>query len=138
MNSTQNNNNNSDNSNNNNNNNNGTNKDNINESFFKYSFEVISDIILGVVLGVTVNIAADFIAIKLGLPRIGLIIVQIFLICLVLYIMKIDSKYLYESWKGQTNYGIVFTAVFLAVQRNIIRFFEDIYIEETKSIGIFS
>ncbi|XWV25698.1 hypothetical protein QJ857_gp0023 [Tupanvirus soda lake] len=111
-------------------------KDSINESFFQYSFEIFADMALGIVLGISVNVLSDFIAKTLKLPRFGLIIVQFILICLVLYVMKIDSKYLYESWKGQTSYGIVFTAVFLAVQKNLIRFFEDIYVEEKMRIGI--
>ena len=104
----------------------------LNETFFMYTFEVAADIVLGVVLGVSVNICADFIGKVFNLNRIGILLVQFMLICIVLYIMKIDSKYLYQSWKGQTSYGIIFTAVFLAVQKNMISFFADIFVEENK------
>lgn len=106
-------------------------------SYPVYALEIITDILLGVIAGVTVNICANSVGRLLGLNRIGILIVQLFLITIVLYIIKIDSKYLYSTWKGETNYGIVFTAVFFAVQKNMMSFFEDIYIEEEDRIGIF-
>ena len=108
-----------------------------NESFFVYSFEVVADVILAVFLGIIVNMIADYIGKFFNLPFCAILIVQLILISLVLYIMKIDSKYLYSSWKGQTNYGIIFTSVFLAVQKNMIKFFENMYLENEKKIGIF-
>lgn len=114
-----------------------THKDELNESFFAYALEIVADMALGMFLGVMVNIISDKIAWLFKLPRIAKLIVQIFLITVVLYIMKVDSKYLYSSWRGQTSYGIVFTAVFLASQKNIVQLFEDIYIEEENRIGIF-
>lgn len=106
-------------------------------SFPVYALEVLSDIGLGVIAGLTVNISADFIGKLFKLNRIGILIVQLFLITVVLYVIKIDSRYLYSTWRGETNYGIIFTAVFLAVQKNMVRFFEDIYNEEDNKIGIF-
>ena len=108
-----------------------------NVSFPIYALEILTDIALGVISGVAVNICADFIGRIMGLNRIGILLVQLFLITIVLYIIKTDSKYLYSTWKGETNYGIVFTAVFFAVQKNMMMFFEDIYIEEENRIGIF-
>lgn len=105
-------------------------KDNIEESFFEYSYEFIADITLGATLGIIINKIADLVGNYLNLPFYAIIIFQLFLICLILYIMKVDSKYLYKSWKGQTNYGIIFMSVFLAVQRNMVKFFEDIYSKE--------
>ena len=109
----------------------------VKESFPTYALEVITDIGLGVFAGLTVNICADFIGSVFKLNRIGILIVQLFLITVVLYIIKVDSRYLYSTWKGETNYGIIFTAVFLAVQRNMVKFFEDVYIEQENRIGIF-
>lgn len=105
----------------------------LDESFLHYAFEIIADIALGVFLGVLVNMFTNFIAEIFKLPRLAKIAVQLALIICVLYVMKIDSKYLYKSWKGQTSYGIIFTAVFLAVQRNLITFFQDIYDEEANN-----
>jgi hypothetical protein len=106
------------------------------ESFPMYSLEVITDLILGAVLGVIVNTMADYIGNLFKLPFWGVLVVQLFLISVFLYVMKIDSKYLYNSWKGQTSYGIVFTSVFLAVQKNMLRFFENIYLDE-KNFNLF-
>ncbi len=104
------------------------------ESIFDYAFEVIADIFLGVVLGVSVNAITDFVARELGLPTYAKLALQFTLIIIVLYILKIDSKYLYSSWKGQTNYGIVFTAVFFAVQKNMLKFLKQ-YISKLKTVN---
>ncbi len=112
------------------------NDEDLNENFFQYTFEIAADIILGIVLGTIVNTCANYIGRVFGLNRICILIVQFFFICIVLYFMKIDSRYLYHTWRGQTNYGIVFTAVFLASQKNMIKLFEDIYNEEENKIGI--
>ena len=100
------------------------------ESFPRYALEVTSDIVLAILLGVTVNQVSNWIGKTFKLPYYGKMIVQLILIILVLYIMKVDSQYLYQSWKGQTSYGIIFTAVFLAVQKNVMVFIENVYIEE--------
>ena len=102
-------------------------------SFPKYAFEVSADIVLGLVLGVTVNIVTNKIGEIFKLKNSGKLIIQIFLNICILYTLKVDSKYLYDTWKGQTNYGVVFTAVFLASQRNLINLFTDIYDEENNS-----
>ncbi len=107
-----------------------TQPDDFKESFPMYAFEVTSDIVLAVLLGVAVNQITNIISKYFGLPKFAKIILQLALIIIVLYIMKIDSKYLYGSWKGQTGYGIIFTAVFLSVQKNMVKFLEDVYIEE--------
>lgn len=110
--------------------------DNLNESFPSYSFEIISDIFLGIVLGVLVNTVSSLLALKLNWSKFTLVTFQFALITIILYIMKIDSKYLYSSWKGHTSYGIMFTTVFLAVQKNVIIFFEDVYKSAEKKLGI--
>lgn len=110
--------------------------DGINESFFSYVFEISADIVLGLVLGLFVNIVADFIGKIFGINIIGILIIQFILICLVLYILKVDSKYLYKSWKGKTSYGIVFTVVFFAVQKNVVKFFDYVISEERKNKGL--
>ena len=96
------------------------------ESFPLYAFEIVADMVLAIILGLGVNGIANFIGKSVGIHRYGKLSVQLFLIIIVLYIMKIDSKYLYPSWKGQTGYGIIFTAIFLAVQKNITSFVENI------------
>ena len=103
-----------------------TDSDEFMESFPLYAFEIIADMVLAILLGLSVNGVSNFIERNLGLPKYGKISVQMALIIIVLYIMKIDSKYLYPSWKGQTGYGIIFTAIFLAVQKNITSFVENI------------
>jgi len=100
------------------------------ESFPMYAFEVTADIVLAVLLGVAVNQFTNWVAHKLRIGKYSKLIIQLILIILILYIMKIDSKYLYQSWKGQTNYGIIFTAVFLAVQKNVTMFMEDVFVEK--------
>ncbi len=110
--------------------------ENINESFFSYTMEITLDIILGLVLGLFVNMVADFIGKIFGMNLIGILIIQFILICLVLYILKVDSKYLYKAWKGQTSYGIVFTVVFFAVQKNIVKFFDYVISEERSNKGL--
>lgn len=103
-----------------------TGSDEFMESFPLYAFEIVADMVLAILLGLSVNGVSNFVERNLGLPKYGKISVQMALIIIVLYIMKIDSKYLYPSWKGQTGYGIIFTAIFLAVQKNITSFVENI------------
>lgn len=102
-------------------------------TFPKYAFEITADVVLGLVLGVSVNIVSNKIAVILKLRNFLKIVVQIFLNIFILYVLKIDSKYLYDTWKGETNYGIVFTSVFLASQRNLVHLFTDIYDEESNN-----
>ena len=96
-------------------------------SFGYYAFEIISDIVLGVILGVLLNAFVDYLGQILNMPFYAIIILQVFLIIVVLYYLKVDSIHLYAAWRGQAGYGIIFTSVFLAVQKNIIIFFEKIY-----------
>lgn len=95
-----------------------------------YSIELTVDILLGVVLGIIINKLADFIGQKLQLDFYSKMFIQLILIIIVLYFMKIESKYLYKSWYGDQSYGIVFTSIFLSSQRNIARFIEKVYMEE--------
>ena len=102
-------------------------QDDFNESFPRYAFEIVADMLLAITLGIVINTITNFLAKLFNLSIYVKIVVQLVLIILVLYIMKIDSKYLYSSWKGQTSYGIIFTAIFLATQKNIALFLEEIY-----------
>jgi uncharacterized membrane protein YvlD (DUF360 family) len=102
-------------------------QDDFAETFPAYAFEVVSDIILGIVLGISVNMFVNYVGKILHLPVQIKLLFQLFIIIAVLYIMKIDSKYLYSSWKGQTSYGIIFTTVFFAVQKNMVQLFEVLY-----------
>lgn len=98
--------------------------DEMHETFVQYAFEIIADIVLGICLGLVVNVCADYIGNIFNLPLSAKITVQLFLIVVVLYLMKIDSRYLYASWKGHTGYGIIFMTVFMAVQNNMIKLFD--------------
>jgi len=104
--------------------------------FPKYALEIIADIFLGIVLGLSVNFFVDYLGKKFGLKFYAKLIIQIILIILVLYVMKVDSKYLYESWKGETSYGIIFTSIFLAVQKNLMHFLEYIFTKGEKQFNI--
>ena len=106
------------------------------ESFPHYAMEVLIDIFLGIFLGVLINTIVNYVGKKLGLSKIIKFIIQLCLIIIVLYFLKIDSVHYMKSWRGQTSYGIVFVAVFLAVQANVIHFLEDIWLEDENRIGI--
>lgn len=101
--------------------------DTFTEPFHEYAFEVISDIVLGVALGVIINMIVDYLGNLLGLPFSVKLLIQLTFIILILYFLKIDSNVLYSSWKGHTSYGIIFTSVFIAAQKNLIKFFQDVY-----------
>lgn len=100
------------------------------ESYPLYTLEIISDIALGIILGVSINKFVNFIGKKFSLGKYRKLIIQLILITMVLYIVKVDSKHWYTSWKGQTSYGVAFSVAFIGTQRNIIEFFEGIYIDE--------
>lgn len=105
-------------------------------SFFSYGVDILFDIILGIVLGVFINVIMDYISRILNLPFYATIIIQVFLIICVLYIMKVDSRYLYSTWRGANNYGILFTTSFIATQGNIVKFFEKIWNTENNTFGV--
>nr|URM62011.1 hypothetical protein [Mimivirus sp.] len=104
-----------------------TGSENFEESILGYTFEVIADIFLGLVLGIGINVFVDYIGEFLHLSFLVKIIIQFIFIILILYFLKIDSKQLYSSWKGHTSYGIIFTSVFIASQRNLIKLFDEVY-----------
>lgn len=95
-------------------------------SFFEYTFEIASDVILGMALGILINSFSNYLEKVLHLGELMKMIIQIFLCCIILYLMKIESKHLYSSWRGSANYGIVFTTVFFSVQKNLVDFLENI------------
>lgn len=92
-----------------------------------YSIELTVDIFLGIILGIIVNRISDIIGRQLKLEFNTKMFIQLILIILVLYYMKVESKYLYDSWTGDQSYGIVFTSIFLSSQKNITTFIENIY-----------
>lgn len=102
-------------------------KKKFNDSFVKYSLQASADIILAVVLGIGVNVVADFFISQFNLSLYAGIILQIFLIIVVLYFMKVISNKLYSSWNGHSQYGIMFMVFFFATQKNVINFFRNIY-----------
>jgi F0F1-type ATP synthase assembly protein I len=112
-------------------------KDGPGQSFFSYATGILLDLVLGVLLGIFVNTVVDFFAKTFNMPFYVAIILQILFIICILYLMKVDSKYLYTTWRGgRDNYGILFTAAFLGVQSNIVKFLEDIWSDEDASFNI--
>ena len=69
-----------------------------NVTFPVYALEIVTDIALGVICGLAVNVTADFLGGMFGLNKMGVLIIQLFLITIVLYIIKSDSRYLYSTW----------------------------------------
>lgn len=101
------------------------------KKFPRYALELIVDTALGIFLGILIDKSANAIGSYLELSDPVKLSIQFFLIILVLYIMKINSKYFYESWHGPAGYGIIFIAVFLASQKNLTKLMLDIYGDES-------
>lgn len=97
-------------------------------SYPHFAIEVIIDTLLGIMLGILIDKLSDIIGEHLSFS--AKMIVQFILIITVLYVMKNNSKYLYESWVTKGDYGILFTAVFLTSQKNVIMFMNKVYHEE--------
>lgn len=102
-----------------------------NKKIHYYGFEIAYDVVLGVVLGILVNIITDKLSYIFHLHGLAKIILQLLLIIIVLYLLKYWSNYLYSSWQGETGYGVVFVSIFLVVQNNLTKFFENVYDEKT-------
>lgn len=97
------------------------------ENFIFYSFEIAADVVIGILLGFIVNKATDYLADAFNLNVLAKIILQFLLICVVLYVLKVESDKLYSTWEGSSNYGIIFIAAFLSVQKNLVMLWEYIY-----------
>ena len=102
-------------------------KTEVRESFFKYSVEVVTDILLGITLGVIVNLMTDYIAAIFEIHGILKLPIQLFLIVIVLYIMRIYPGISYPLRTRSDTYGVIFIPVFITAQRNFAIFFSDIY-----------
>ena len=100
------------------------------KSLPKFALEVTSDVILGISLGILVDKLANIIAKYLNAGKIAKLFIQLLLIIIVLYLMKIDEGNLYASWQTEQGYGILFMALFLASQRNLLLLIEDVYGQE--------
>lgn len=96
-------------------------------SFIRYTVDLTLDAALGVVLGLLVDKITDIIAFHLKLNYVSKIILQLLLIVIVFYYLKVESKYLYESSLGDTAYGIIFPALFLASQKNLFNFIDQLH-----------
>ena len=105
------------------------------EPYYEYALELVVDIVLGIVLGLGVNILANYIGRIFNLSKSGKLIVQLILISIVLYVLKVDSEYLHLSWQGNTSYGIVFVSIFFASQHNLYEFFMNIFVWQEKYFG---
>lgn len=106
------------------------------ESFPHYTTEILSDIVLGCVLGIFVNTLANIIGRDVGADRNGVLAIQLALIIVVMYILKVDSRYLNRTWRGSTDYGVIFTVVFLSTQRNVALVFNDILAAQINNFGL--
>jgi len=95
----------------------------------RYALEITTDGLTGVVLDILINKFADFIGSYFKKSKIVTLTVQLMLIILILYLMKVESNHLYASWQGNQSYGIVFIAVFLASQKNLTSFIKYLYDE---------
>lgn len=104
----------------------GTNKS-YNKTFFCHSNEIIIDTLLGIFFGVCINCLADYISRIAGLNFYTTMIIQLLLIILLLYGMKVLSYNLYHSWWGDDSYGIIFISTLFASQRNFNRFIDNLY-----------
>jgi hypothetical protein len=102
----------------------------LNETFLDFSLEIVADVMMGIFLGIMVNWVATYLGRAFNLSFLATILVQFLLICMVLYLLKINADYLYKAWEDASGYGIIFTGVFLGVQRNLINFFENVYHQE--------
>lgn len=90
--------------------------------FTAYTVEVLSDIFLGLTCGVLVDLLVKSLAREFSLSPIVVSTIQVFAICIVLYLMMKGSEHLTPSWHGSRNYGIVFITVFFASQANLVQF----------------
>ena len=89
----------------------------------KYFELAIIDIGSAIVLGGLVNITANIIAKKFDLTFAATIIIQFTAIVMVLYLLKHKSHKLGFFWRGENAYGLLFTAIFVASQKNLYKFF---------------
>lgn len=96
------------------------------DDYTEHIMEVILDIVLAIILGILVNIASNFLGKKIGMGFTGIIIIQIFLIANVLHFVKKYFGKNLHSWQGKNDYGIVFVAIFLSVQKNLTQFLGDL------------
>ena len=101
-----------------------------------FVFRILVDIALGIIGGLVVNIFADYISNMFNLNGFARLFIQFILITLVLYIIKLNGRHLTATWQGEGSFGIIFLTVFLIIQKNFVKFLENIYIEEERRIGI--
>ncbi|BCS83458.1 hypothetical protein QLL95_gp0665 [Cotonvirus japonicus] len=95
--------------------------------FLLYSSEIIADILLGIILGVLVNLLTDYISAIIGLHGYGKFPVQLILIAITLYLLRIDPTISFPLRSSGYTYGVIFIPVFITAQRNFAIFFSDVY-----------
>lgn len=99
----------------------------IENNFPIFAVNIVADLGLGIFLGICVNLLADCISAWFGLSGMAVIIIQVLIISVTLYFVKKFYTNTHPSWQG-TKYGVVFIAVFLAVQQNMTHLFGKISI----------
>ncbi|AKI79410.1 hypothetical protein [Acanthamoeba polyphaga mimivirus] len=97
------------------------------ESFLRYGGEIIIDIMLGILLGIAVNMLTDYIASIFGLKGTAKFPIQLVLIVIVLYMLRINPDISFPLRSRTDTYGVIFIPIFITAQRNFAIFFSELY-----------
>lgn len=96
-------------------------------SLVEHGTEMIFDIFIGAMSGIVIEYIADVLRRKLGYSRYISMFIQILLMVFVLHEYKSLKIWQLRSWEGQYDYGILFTSMLLASQRNLSNTISDIH-----------
>ncbi|AAV50892.1 hypothetical protein [Acanthamoeba castellanii mimivirus] len=102
-------------------------KEETRESFLRYGGEIIIDIMLGILLGIAVNMLTDYIASIFGLKGTAKFPIQLVLIVIVLYMLRINPDISFPLRSRTDTYGVIFIPIFITAQRNFAIFFSELY-----------
>ncbi|AHA45213.1 hypothetical protein HIRU_S307 [Hirudovirus strain Sangsue] len=102
-------------------------KEETRESFLRYGGEIIIDIMLGILLGIAVNMLTDYIASIFGLKGTAKFPIQLILIVIVLYMLRINPDISFPLRSRTDTYGVIFIPIFITAQRNFAIFFSELY-----------
>lgn len=97
------------------------------KNFSNFVIEMILDIVMGIGLGIFIDNTSTMLASLFNLTPVFHFILQATMIIVTLYLLKKNSKYLFDAWDGPSAYGILFISLFLASQKNLIIFIEMLY-----------
>lgn len=102
-------------------------KEETRESFLRYGGEIIIDIMLGILLGIAVNMLTDYITSIFGLKGTAKFPIQLVLIVIVLYMLRINPDISFPLRSRTDTYGVIFIPIFITAQRNFAIFFSELY-----------